>query len=276
MKIKKQPKYRSLPLSALFGVLLCFFWLTTARGENKVEEITPSITEFQSAGYKLAFHDEFDGQNLDLSKWIYRKDSKHWSTQLPENVQVKDGVLRIELKKQKSQGKEYTGGGIISKEAFRYGYYEARFRVPPGSGWHTSFWMMWHDDSGGTNPEKAKQEIDVCEQDSVNVSAYNSGVNDWTPKNAGGKVGYLYKKKTKTPDLSADFHIWACEFTPEKVKFFFDGKLTKEGDATVFQHGDQHIWLTSIASHLGGTKFVDDSRLPGAAEFDYVRFFKLP
>jgi hypothetical protein len=41
----------------------------------------------------------------------------------------------------------------------------------------------------------------------------------------------------------------------------------------LFKRGDQHVWLITIASPLGGTKTVDDIALPSAAEFDYVRFF---
>ena len=71
----------------------------------------------------------------------------------------------------------------------------------------------------------------------------------------------------KTPDLSADFHVFGCEFTPETVKYYFEGKLVQTVDATKFPHGDQSIWLTSIASHLGGTKAVDDAKLPAMAEY---------
>ncbi|WP_395089671.1 GDSL-type esterase/lipase family protein [Armatimonas sp.] len=39
----------------------------------------------------------------------YRTDSKHWSTQKPENVTVKDGFLWLELKKEDAGDKHYTG-----------------------------------------------------------------------------------------------------------------------------------------------------------------------
>jgi hypothetical protein len=41
-------------------------------------------------------------------------------------------------------------------------------------------------------------------------------------------------------------------------------------DATQLEHGDHNIWLTSI----GNGKAMDDTKLPAAAEFDYVRFFE--
>jgi len=223
-------------------------------------------------GYNLTWGDEFDDTKLDTDKWVYRTDSKHWSTQKPENVTVADGRLRLGVKKEEAGDKHYTGSGVISKQAFKYGYYEAKFKVPPGAGWHTSFWMMRHDSKGGTDPKEARQELDVCENDSVKRTSYGVNVHQWNPPPHKG-MGH---KNVPTPDLSADFHVWGCEFTPENVKYFFDGKLVQTVDGKLFAHGDQHIWLTTIASQLGGTKAVDDTKLPSAAEFDYVRFYTKP
>jgi beta-glucanase (GH16 family) len=217
-------------------------------------------------GYTLAFSDEFDGTTLDTSKWTYRTDSKMWSAQVADNVSVANGNLVIAVKKEHVKKESYTGGGIISKQAFEYGYYEARFKVPPGSGWHTSFWAAAYND---TNTKVAgTQEIDICEQDSVKTSKYSAGVIGWGNRGKG-----FGRKYIATPDLAADFHVWGCEFTPTTVNFFFDGKLTHQTDATKFKHGPQNIWLTAIASGLGGTRYVDNKRLPAAAQFDYVRFF---
>ena len=216
--------------------------------------------------YTLAWGDEFNGTALDENAWDYRMDSKLWSTQLPDNVSVADGHLVIALKKEIAGHKGYTGGGIISKRQFQYGYYEARFKVPPGSGWHTSFWAMDYNDKD-TSPQRT-QEIDFCEQDSVITTKYSAGVIAWDQR--GKNYGRQY---VPTPDLAADFHVWGCEFTPTTVKFFFDGKLTHQTDAIKFNQGPQSIWLTCIAAPYGGTKYVDGSKLPATAEFDYVRFF---
>lgn len=64
-----------------------------------------------------------------------------------------------------------------------------------------------------------------------------------------------------------------CEFTPQRIDYYFDGQLVQSLDATIMPHGPQNIWLTSVAAPLGGTKAVDDLRLPAVAEFDYVRYF---
>lgn len=244
-------------------------------------EIRPGVDDPSLHDLRLIWSDEFNGASLDTSLWDYRMDSKHWSKQKPENVEVSNGTLKLHLKKEDADDKRYTGAGVISKATFRYGYYEARLKIPPGGGWHTSFWMMRHNRKGDTNPEAACQELDVIENDSIHQTSYEVNIHRWKDGHVpfGGK-------KVETPNLSADLHVFGCEFTPETVRYFFDGKLVrtfditkavdKEGKEWPFPHGDQNIWLTSIASHLGGTKSVDDSALPAMAEFDYVRFFARP
>jgi beta-glucanase (GH16 family) len=221
-------------------------------------------------GYKLAWADEFDAGALDTNRWDFRTDSKHWSTQKPENVSVRDGKLILTVRKQDAGDKHYTGAGVISKRAFKYGYYEARFKVPPGAGWHTSFWMMLHDRKGGTGSSLTAQELDVCENDSVKLTSYGVNVHRWNPQ-PHISIGH---RNVATPNLAEGFHVWGCEFTAATVRFFFDGKVVQTIDATKFPHGDQNIWLTTIASSLGGTKAVDDTKLPAAAEYDYVRFYE--
>lgn len=224
-------------------------------------------------GYRLVWSDEFDGTSLDMSRWVYRTDERMWSRQKPENVAVRDGKLILTVKKESSGKMEYTGAGIISRKRFLYGYYEARFKVPSGTGWHTSFWMMRHGGNGGTDPAKTLQELDVCENDSVNPRVYGVNVHRWNPK-PHRSLGH---RIIPSPDLSKDFHIFGCEFTPELMTYFLDGKPVQTVPATEFPHGEQNIWFTVIASWLSGTKAVDDTHLPAAAECDYVRFYeKIP
>lgn len=228
---------------------------------------SPLLLAAPPAGYKLSWADEFNGSALDTSQWAYRTDSKHWSTQLPANVTVEGGSLIIHLRKQQAGGKDYTGGGVITKAPFRFGYYECRFRILAGAGWHSSFWMMGHDGSGGTGTANTPIELDVIENDSINLNSYGVNVHRWQ----GQHISRGHKNVT-TPPLS-DWHTFGAEYTPAQVKYFFDGNLVQTVDLSDLPHGDLHIWLTSIASQLGNTKAVDDSKLPGRVEFDYVRFY---
>ena len=253
--------------SLLLALCLCASSaLLASPVDPESRNVQPSIPEIAKAGYQLAWSDEFNGSGLDNQKWGYRTDSKWGSTQKLENVTLSGGNLHLNVKKEEAQGKPHSGAGVISKMTFQYGYYEARFKVPQASGWHTSFWMQKYDNSGGTSPKAAHQELDVCENDSAEPSNYRVNVHKWISPH----VLYCELKPINTPDLSRDFHVFACEFTPKSVKFFFEGALVKTVDATQFKHGDQNIWLTTIAN----TEGVDDAKLPAAAVYDYVRFFK--
>ena len=237
--------------------------------------------------YRLVWSDEFDAARLDTGKWDYRTDSKLWSTQLPGNISVSDGYARIALKKQNAGGMEYTGGGIISKQYFRYGYYEARIKVPSGEGWHTSFWMM---DSQHEDSDTSQLELDPLENDSVDLTRYSVDLHQWR-----SDLGHFKRFSYVYPDASLDeFHVYGVEFTPEGAHYYFDGELVetkasifqrfmteKEAagrqplvrDFSEFEHNDMNIWFTSIAAQLGGTTRVDESMLPAEAVADYVRFF---
>ncbi len=116
-----------------------------------------------------------------MSQWDYRIDK--------ENVEHAEAGERLRGRRQAGHHAEeeadgkHTGGGVISKRQFEYGYYEARFKVPPGSGWHTSFWAMIYN-AKNTVPAKT-QEIDFCEQDSVKTTKYSAGVLAWDQKGRG-------------------------------------------------------------------------------------------
>ena len=217
-------------------------------------------------GYKLAWSDEFNGSALDTSKWNYRTDTRFWSLQRAANVRVSNGSLYLDLKKESFGTTSYTGGGVISKKLFRYGYYEARMKVPPGSGWHTSFWMM---KANRPATDTVAIELDAIENDSVTPLKY--GVNTHrhlpTPHLTYGS------KNVTTLSLNANYHVFGCEFTPTLIRYFFEGNVVQTVNATQFPHNDLNIWLTSIAAPLGGTTSVDDTKLPAAALFDYARFF---
>lgn len=238
-----------------------------AKEEASKPDVT--ITPLGVPGYALSWHDEFNAKSLDLNEWQYRTDSKHWSTQHPRNVSILDGRLRIALKKENANGKEYTGGGVISKRTFKHGYFEARLKIPNGKGWHSAFWLMMHDGSGTTNPKDSNQEVDIIENDSINPMVFSTNIHQFL---GGHRV--LGGRRISCPNLAEDFHVFGCEFTPRMAKFFFDGQLVNAIDVSRLEVSEQHLWLSAIASPLGRTDAVDDTALPAYFEVDWVRFYE--
>ncbi len=237
------------------------------------------VTALPPAGYELVFSDEFDGDQIDTKKWNFRLVDKLLSALERENVSVKNGNLEIALRKESVAGKNYTAGGIISRQTFVYAYYEARFQTPPAEGWHTAFWAMRHNDPDKKPKLPALLELDFCEQDGgdphffsfgiINQSRYHQRKNrqSW---NAGRWV------VEDAPDTSAGFHVWSCEFTPETTRFYFEGKLIKELSSAGFPHDEMSVWISVIASTLKGDRWVDESKLPNVVLCDYIRVYQHP
>jgi len=240
-------------------------------------QLADVATPLPPSGYQLVFADEFNGETLDTNQWAYRTGSKLLSTQRPENVSVGDGALIIALRKEPADGKDYTGGGVISRKSFSYGYYEARFKTPGIEGWHTSFWAQKSSAQARAEGVKALLELDFCEQDGGDPNYFSFGIINKMPDSKKRQTWNAGRWVIEHgPDTSADFHVWGCEFTPEAIRFYFDGRLAREESASNFPHDDMNVWLTSLASTLKGDRWVDDSKLPGAAVFDYVRVYQHP
>ncbi|MBL9146161.1 MAG: glycoside hydrolase family 16 protein, partial [Verrucomicrobiaceae bacterium] len=232
----------------------------------QVPQLPPEIAQ----GYQLAWQDEFEGSELNQAEWNLRTGERFASMNVARNVSVADGMLRIALKKEKAGKLDYTSGGVISKREFKHGYYETRFRSPPGEGWHVSFWMM----KNAGKSEGNRQEIDVCEHDTKDQTSYGTNLHIHSPEHKG-----LAGRRVKTPDLSKGFHTLGCEFTPTEIRQYFDGQLVSVMNATSFQHDAMSIWLTTVGwakLPWSDKEKIDDSKLPAFADFEYVRFFEKP
>lgn len=262
------------------------------RGVGKSALLPPPKSSVPGS-YELAWQDEFNGDSLDQSKWDFRTDTKDWSVQLPRNISLRDGNLWITVNKIDENGEDlnttasalsktfygyvpeggpgtYTGGGVISKETFGYGYFEARMRIMAGKGWHSSFLLMKHDGTGGTSTSVADLELDIIENDSIDPVSFSINTQRWK----GEHATHSHKGVPSLPLF--DYHVFGCEYTPSVVRYFFDGDLVQTVDISSLPQGEVNIWLSSIASSRGNTDSVDDSRLPGHIDIDYVRFYRGP
>ena len=91
-------------------------------------------------GWKLVWHDEFNGKRVDKSKWniLTRETSKHGELQfyIPDEVYIADGCLRIRSSVRDFGNKHYTSGRLDTKDklAVTYGRFEIKGKLPVGKG----------------------------------------------------------------------------------------------------------------------------------------------
>ncbi|MEO5715618.1 MAG: hypothetical protein ABIT37_19220 [Luteolibacter sp.] len=232
------------------------------------------------------FEDNFDGDHIDLSKWnIYA--SNFWDKRThfsKDNVIVKDGklILRVERKtgrhNDSSDGKEtdYATGfaDTYGKWVQRYGYFEARLKLPSAPCLWPAFWLM-PDRGASKGDQGARQstnfggmEFDIVEQLSIyGTQRFNLAMH-FDGYGAAHKVtgsGSIY--------VPAD-----------KDGFLVVGLLWTPGSAILYGNGIEVArWVNPRISNIpscflldhvtGGweTEFLDDAQLPADFVVDYVR-----
>jgi beta-glucanase (GH16 family) len=229
----------------------------------------PAAADPPTSGYTLVFSDEFDGTAVDVAKWNYRTDVKAYSAQRPQNVSVGGGLMSIALKQESFGGKDFTGGGLISRQKLRYGYYETRAKINDGAGWHSSFWLQAGDGST-TFPPDQRTEVDIFEIDSINPQTVHHGVLTW--QGNGVRASKSYGSTYNSGLDLRQWHTYGLDWSETSAKFYIDGvlKWTAPYLPTDWTHDYTSIWLTSIAY---GT-VPDTSALPAAMQFDYVRYWQ--
>jgi beta-glucanase (GH16 family) len=127
-------------------------WLITTVLCTTIIQLT-SASEWQ-----LVWADEFDGTELDFSKWAVEEnghgggnDELQYYLDRTENVRVENGHLILEAHKehfdQAGTVRDYTSGRIRSKRraSWTYGRFEVRAQLPQGRGLWTAAWLLPED-----------------------------------------------------------------------------------------------------------------------------------
>lgn len=231
------------------------------------------------SGYELVWNDEFNGSKVG-SDWTWEVKPAGWvNNELQNYVQedqvanVSDGTLKINL---------LNDGGTIKsarlyarpKTGWKYGYIEARIRLPKGKGTWPAFWMM----PVNFNSWPADGEIDIMEEVGYNPNVVVSTIH-CNKYNNGGTATESASRTVAT--AQTDFHTYAVEWTADYMTFYADGEklLTYNNDgsgkdAWPFDAAFYPILNLAWGGAWGGQQGLDESCLPATMEVDYVRVFQ--
>jgi len=220
----------------------------------------------------LTFSDEFDGNALDKSKWSNgfgwgqgTRSDYGWCD--PANNVVSGGVLAQRIDRRPQGGQPFSVGCVHSKDKFaqQYGYWEARIRVARCYGARTAFWSKPNDESW-------PPEIDVVE------------VNGEGPAGAGrAKFTAHWRRSGRHlqnqgeydgADLSADYHVYGAEWSPEGVTWFIDGVERYHTAAGAAYLGDGGSFYTILNSQvIDRASLCGDIPARSASYVDWVRIW---
>lgn len=273
-----------------------FDFITT----NEPELLFDLMEKKSQSRWNLVWSDEFDGNELDRSKWSYetglvRNQEKQFYTDTTENVRISNNELIIEahkatienpayvsvsVKDWRKNGKvaNYTSGSITTrgKAAWKYGRIELRGKLPEGKGVWPAFWMMGDDLPDAKWPDRG--EIDIMEYvgfepDSIFGTIHTAAYNHM--------IGTQRGKKIAIDNPQENYHVYAIEWTPDSIDFFLDdviyNHIENEHKTTAEWPFDQQFFLKinlAIGGMLGGQKGIDDSVFPQRLTVDYVRVYQ--
>lgn len=223
------------------------------------------------AEYKLIYAEEFNGKELNLNDWKYRKGQRFDGLNLPGNVSVENGNLIIKFKKETVKGKKrYTCGGIISKNMFGYGYYETRSKLfGKGPGLHSSFWTMGTKGDGVNTPLFNQViEIDGYEVNSSAPSLIKPNLHFYIGNHTATGPRIINNPKVNS---SKDYFICGYEWLPNRMRYYLNGKLFMDVKNPQY-YAQQQFWLTALA--MPKIFKIDDTTLPGESKWDYFRYYR--
>ena len=220
----------------------------------------------------MTFSDEFNGTEMDWGVW--RSDSSSpghiQSSRWPENVEVHDGAVHLVIRHEEKGGKEWTAGSVwVRPEVFAqaYGYWEASYKIAASTGINNSFWTYT---STGYNIHRVKGTGKHFELD-INEGHYPNSINMTYHTDVTGEKKAHSSTYLSPYDLSADYHTYALEWTPEELRFYHDGVL-RSTQPNLNADQLQFPYLSSAVLNWAG-KATD--RTDGTAQIvDYVRIWQ--
>ena len=183
---------------------------------------------------------------------------------------IKDGILSITASKD-SDG-HWSSGLIAAADATgagagtRYGYFEARMKMPPGPGTWPAFWLAALKPVQGSD---RNVEIDVIEYYGQFTYAYRPAIHVWYKDEAKTRGK---DQEVKVPDgsLVQDFHTYGVDISPQAIVFFLDRKPVWSQPTPPELDGPLYP-LVNLA--LGSGWPIDKTPNPSTLLVDYVHVY---
>lgn len=256
------------------------------------------INEIEKEGWDLAFNDEFDGEELDLEKWLpksydgynFHPGNIYHKNKAPDEYlnetynDIENGVLKqkaTNIPKEvhhidwngKDWGKwtiPYQCGKIDSSISFeqQYGYFEIRSKQPNQPGHWTAFWLA---SVHAWPPEIDIYEIYTGKKRNKGFKSFNSNFH-WLPEpNKKSKA-----KTHSTLNNANEFQTYAVEWDPKYFKIYYNNLLVRQftNPETLkeFKH-PMHIIINN-GIDVRPDRNVNKAEFPSYHEVDYIRAYK--
>jgi endo-1,3-1,4-beta-glycanase ExoK len=227
--------------------------------------------------FELAWQDDFDA--FEATRWQLMTHS--WDTNLAQfstaNVRVENGIAALQLTPEPSDAiKPFRGVEMRSVQTLTYGRVEARAKLAKGSGVVSSLVLIYTpwpaDDWNELDIEYLGRYADRAQFNSMVYLGPPT-----TPPVTQSVTPTQYPQLAPLGfDPSADFHVYAMDWTPSQARFSVDGQVMHTWDTEIERlklpmNILLTIWASSAAEWAGP---IDASTAPAAAEYDWLKVYR--
>jgi beta-glucanase (GH16 family) len=240
-----------------------------------VSPITPPKPTVNPDNWRVIFNDEFDSLKSTLGKWSpFRSDwingrrpynNHEGAGYAARNTSVKDGNLIIKLSDKGTAGLPMSTGSVNTLKSFtyKYGYIEARMRVPKCSGCWPAFWTL-------SGKEVWPPEHDIFEFfDSATAPYPVSALHRYADDEDGQAYTSLPMTGTYGGDYTDSWHTYSMYWDPHQVRMFVDrvpGALFTDQ----LEIPDEAMYpIIQLATYKGSTPPAGTTM-----QVDYVRIYQ--
>lgn len=248
-------------------------------------------------GMTLVWQDEFDSDTVTTqSNWAHEiwpkgkvNDEKQDYINSTETAYVSDGTLKIRAYKENGNwhSARLRTENASGSRSWKYGYFEARLKMPKGNGVWPAFWMMPHDPSGNSGDKGAyggwpcSGELDIMEYSpSTTGNRLYATVHYGTDWNTGHRYTSLGGKNIS--DATSEWHVYGLRWTDEYVEAFIDDVSLgtkyyndRKGEWATWPYDQKFYIILNLAmgGTLGGS--IDPNLTEAIYEIDYVRVYQV-
>jgi beta-glucanase (GH16 family) len=235
------------------------------------------LSQKDDANWVLTFADEFNGKELDLSRWTPHDPwgsarDRQLQAYAPEALAVRDGQLHIVARRAPvnqlpvrygGKDREYVSGVISTYGTFAqaYGRFEIRCRIPPGRGLRPGFLLL-------PVPLGPLPEIDVFEAAGGSPSKVFFA-NRWGTEQTERSFGDSFTG----PDLSAGFHTISVEWDRDRITWFLDGREKFQSVDGIPRQPMYMLIDLAVGGRLARSPDASTT-LPASFDIDYIRVYQ--
>ena len=280
--------------------------------KSKKNKINSFISKIAGKNWKMVWNDEFNGNQLDTTKWTYWENGNPWNAgnyldengnlvnqygfeakhfYLGDNVKIENGNMIITLKKEtdkkvKIDGVDrkilYSSGAIHTRNLYnvQYGKIEMRAAMPKGIGTWPAFWL-WPEGYSFMDGKPAVGEIDIVETYGDEMDRATGTLHVLKSDNTYETFdGDDYKLSKWLKEKLTNFNTYAVEWDEKEIKWLFNNKVYKkfsykELDKKGLQNPFKQPYFIMINVALSKKTGEDgDVDFPTEMKVDYVRVYQ--